>query len=189
MAIVVEDGTGKSNANSYVSLTDFKSYADARGLSYGADDALIEQALIRATNWIDATYRGRFPGVRTNGTAQALQWPRKAGSYQYGVYVSDAWSTTVVDSDGAPIASNAVPVALINAECEAAVREIASPGGLAPDLDRGGDIRRIQAGSVAIEYSGTAPATTTFTAIDNLLSSILTGGSQASGYTAMAVRA
>jgi len=188
MTIVVEDGTGKPDANSYVSLAGLKAYADARGLAYGTDDNAIQAALIRATAWLDATYRARFPGVRSNA-GQALQWPRRAGHYEYGVYVTDRYSTTVYDAEGVPIAVNSVPQVLVNAECEAAVREIASPGGLAPDLDRGGAITRLQAGSVEIEYSGNAPAGTTYQAIDAVLSSILTGGSESSSFSARAVRA
>jgi hypothetical protein len=188
MTVIVEDGSGVAGANSYIGDAEFTAYADARLYSYGADADAIASALIRATAWVDATYRGRFPGVRSNAT-QALQWPRKAGSYYYGVFVQDRWTTTVSDSEGVPIAVDAIPQALKNAVAEAAYREIGSPGSLAPDLERGGAIQSIQAGSVEIVYSGTAPARTTFTAIDGILASILTGGAESSPFTARAVRA
>jgi hypothetical protein len=34
VTLVIEDGTGKANAESYVSVADFRTYADGRGLDY-----------------------------------------------------------------------------------------------------------------------------------------------------------
>ncbi len=189
MTVVVEDGSCIEGANSYLSAVDFKAYADARGLSYdGKSDDEIGEALIRATSWIDATYRTRFPGVRTYGALQSLQWPRKAGCIINGQYVPDAYLTTVTDAEGIPIATTEIPSALESGTAEAAYRELVSPGTLAPDLERGGDIRRLKAGSVEVEYATTAPAGTIFTTIDGVLALILIS-SQASPYTARAVRA
>lgn len=189
MAVIVEDGSCVEGANSYLSVADFKTYADARGLSYdGKSDDEIGQALIRATSWIDATYRTRFSGVRTYGALQSLQWPRKAGSIVNGQYVPDAYLTTVTDVEGIPIATTEIPSAIKNAAAEAAYREVTAPGSLAPDLERGGAIESLQAGSVAVKYAGTAPAGTTFTVIDGIIAAVLTG-SPLSGFTARAVRA
>jgi len=47
---------------------------------------------------------------------------------------------------------------------------MAEPGSLSPDLDRGGAIKTLKAGSVEIDYAESAPVSTTFTAIDGLLS-------------------
>lgn len=189
MAVIVEDGSCVEGANSYLSVTDFKTYADARGLSYdGKSDDETGEALIRATSWIDATYRTRFPGVRTYGALQSLQWPRKAGSIVNGQYVPDAYLTTVTDAEGIPIATTEIPSALESGTAEAAYRELLAPNSLAPDLERGGDIRRLKAGSVEVEYSTTAPAATIFTTIDGQLALILVS-SPTSPYTARAVRA
>lgn len=180
MTLLVETGEGVDGANSYLSIIAFKSYADARGLSYlGQQDIQIEQALVRASAWIDATYRSRFPGARTNGRGQGLQWPRMSiGAFD-----------EVTDGEGLPIDDDELPAALLNATAEAAYRELLTPGGLSPDLERGGDIRRIQAGSVAIEYATTAAARTTFTIIDGLLADILVASEAGGGFTARAVRA
>lgn len=189
MSVVVEDGSCVEGANSYLSVADFKAYADARGFSYaGKSDDEIGQALIRATSWLDATYRARWPGVRTYGALQSLLWPRKAGSVVNGEYVPDAYLTTVTDSEGIAIATTSIPSALKSAVAEAALRELTSPGSLAPDLERGGAIKRIQAGPVEVEYSNTAAAGTTFTVIDGILAGLICTGS-ASPYTARAVRA
>ncbi|MGM4891261.1 DnaT-like ssDNA-binding protein [Tardiphaga sp. 839_C3_N1_4] len=173
MALVVEDGSGVEGANAYLDAADFKAYADARGMPYeGKSDDEIEQALIRATGWLDATYRSRWPGVRLNGRAQALAWPR-----------SDA-----ADADGEEISDDEIPQEVLDATAEAAFRELTEPGSLSPDLERGGAIRRLKAGSVEVEYATTASARTTFTTIDGVLAGLLIAETS-SGYTAMAVRA
>lgn len=58
---------------------------------------------------------------------------------------------------------------------EAAIRELATPGSLAPDLERGGAVKSLKAGSVAIEYMDSAERRTTISAIDNLLRGLVTG--------------
>jgi hypothetical protein len=171
MSLVVEDGTGKENADSYVELADAVTYANARGLTFPASPAgPAEAALIRATAAIDATYRARFPGEKTNGRSQSLCWPRK--------YAGDA--------EGNPIAEDEIPQEVINATIEAAVRELASPNSMMPDLERGGAIQRLKAGSVEIEYGGNATARTAFTLIDGILAGLL-GVAQPS-FVASAVR-
>lgn len=173
MAFVVEDGSGVEDANSYLNADAFKAYADARGLVYEDDAAKIEQALIRATSWLDSTYRSRWPGARLNGRAQDLAWPR-----------SDA-----TDADGEEITEDEIPQEVLDATAEAAFRELTEVGSLSPDLERGGAIKSLKAGSVAIEYASTAAATTTFSTIDGLLSGLLIGGGVGQVYTARAVRA
>lgn len=158
MSLNVETGTGAGNSDAYVSVEDCSAYATARGLTFPTSPAgPAEAAIIRATAAIDAMYRARFPGQRLNGRAQALEWPRK--------YASDA--------EGNPIGEDEIPQEVINAVCEAAVRELATPNSMMPDLERGGAIQRLKAGSVEIEYSGNASARTAFTAIDGILSGLL----------------
>lgn len=168
MSLVVEDGSGLPNAESYVSTSDCAAYASARGLTFTAD-AAGEQALRRATAWLDGTYRTRFPGQRKRFRQQALEWPRVGAA----------------DADGFPIAADEIPSEIVDATCEAAVRELASPGSMSPDLERGGAIKRLQAGSVEVEYMGGASTTTLFQSIDGLLASLI---GKASPYTARAVR-
>ena len=158
MSLNVETGTGAGNSDAYVSVEDCAAYATARGLTFPTSPVgPAEAAIIRATAAIDAMYRARFPGQRLNGRAQALEFPRK--------YASDA--------EGNPIAEDEIPQEIINATCEAAVRELATPNSMLPDIERGGGIRSLKAGSVAIEYAGNASARTTFTAIDGILSGLL----------------
>jgi hypothetical protein len=181
MALVVETGAGLPNAESYVSVADFKTYADGRGLDYTVanTDDLVEQALRRATAYVD-TYRNRFSGYRTNRRAQALEWPR-IGAYYYvpdnGRSIGFIYPTDRDDQLGSQgydyIPANVVPPEVIQATCEAAVREAAAPGSMQPDLERGGAIQELQAGSVRIVYAANASAQTTTQIIDSILDALL----------------
>lgn len=71
MALVVEDGSVVSGANSYVTLTEFKTWADNRGIDYGTDYVL-EQKILRAMDFLE---RQLFIGEKAN-EEQPLQWPR-----------------------------------------------------------------------------------------------------------------
>ena len=63
MALVVEDGSGLSGANSYATAAQADTYASDRGLSaWTGDTATKEAALIRATDYLEATYREAWLG-------------------------------------------------------------------------------------------------------------------------------
>jgi len=175
MSLTVEDGSGLANAESYVSVSDAAAYAAARGLAFPVSPiAPAEQALRRATAWIDGKYRSRFPGSRTHSRGQALEWPR--------MYATDA--------DGNEIASDEIPVEIVNATIEAAVREMASPGSLSPDVTPGKVKKSARVGDIEVEYAvGTGNAydqRPVVSVIDGILSSLL---GSASPYVARAVRA
>ena len=174
MAIILEDGTGIEGANSYIDQDAFEEYAETHGIELASDVvAEIEAALIRASAAIDARYYGAYPGDRAKGRSQGLQWPRIAA----------------YDSSGWLIGDDEIPVEVINATCEAAIRELQSPGSMMPDLERGGQIQSIRAGSVGITYSAAASAQTTFTLIDGIMSNILNGaGNSGGGLFGTAVR-
>lgn len=166
MALVVETGTGSSTSESYVSIADANTYATARGLTFaisGADAALAEQALRRATAWLDATYRGRFPGERKNRREQALEWPRE--------HAYDAMCPANLLPD------DEVPVEIVNATIEAAVREKAKPGSLAPDVTPGRIMSEVSVdGAVAVKFAapgGIADQRPVSTVIDGILSTLL----------------
>lgn len=161
MSIVVETGAGLSTSNAYCSVDDCSAYCTARGLTFGTSPtATGEQAIIRASAAIDGLYRTRFPGFKRNGRDQAMEWPR----------------SSAYDNADNLIADDEIPIEIVQATCEAAVRELAESGSMMPDLERGGGVRRLKAGSVEIEYGANASNQTTFTAIANLLSGLLAGG-------------
>lgn len=73
--LVVEDGNGLPNANSYASVQDFKDFADLRvGVQVPADDVLVK-SLATATAWIDSNFANAFIGGHVFAN-QALEFPR-----------------------------------------------------------------------------------------------------------------
>jgi len=82
MAFTVEDGTGLSGSNAYVSVAAFKTYSDDRGRSWVSfTDAQIQQSLVRASDYADI--RWRFRGIRLV-TSQSMEFPRSGAYYDDG---------------------------------------------------------------------------------------------------------
>jgi len=154
MALVVENGTGLSNANSYVSIAEADAYFVDTDPTWGLlTDPSKTTHLIKATRFIDGRYRTRFAGVRLRGRTQVLEWPRSG----------------VQDIQGYPL--QGVPIEIKNATCESALRDII--GDLIPDVDRGGMERAVTVGPIKIEYEPGAPGSKTYEVIDNMLSGIM----------------
>ncbi len=89
------------NADSYVTLGEFETYADRMGFGLTASKDAREVALRRAAMYLDNTYI--WAGIRTVD-AQALGWPRDE----------------VPDIDSKEIASGTIPEPVKNAQCEMA---------------------------------------------------------------------
>ena len=104
VSVVVEDGTGLPDANSYVSVQEIKDYfavvPDAAAF-VAQDDAVLGQYVIYATRVLDQ--KTLWKGYRATST-QALEWPR-----QY-----------VYDKYGNPVAADAVPTQVKAVTCELA---------------------------------------------------------------------
>lgn len=111
---------GGAGAESYISVADADAYHSNRGsIAWAsATEPAKEQALRRATSWLDATYLTLLPGLRTSGRSQALEWPRSGAA----------------DRGGFTIANDEIPVEVKNACAEAALRELETPGVLAQDV-------------------------------------------------------
>ncbi len=77
MTLVVEDGTGKTDANVYISLAFADAYHEDRGNTKWENAPIPdrESALIRATDYIEKRWGIWFRGIKSS-SAQALQWPR-----------------------------------------------------------------------------------------------------------------
>jgi hypothetical protein len=77
LTLIKEDGTSKTNANSYASAADGDAYHDGHLYASAwtaATTANKEAALVFATRLIDSQFQ--FNGYRTD-SRQALQWPRE----------------------------------------------------------------------------------------------------------------
>ena len=73
--MVVEDGTGLSNADSFVSVAYADTYFSTRGVTAWASLTNKEALLIKATDYIEAVYSEAWKGVTLNDT-QSLSFPR-----------------------------------------------------------------------------------------------------------------
>jgi len=75
MAFVVQDPDAPADdANAYIAVQDFKDYHDDRGNAYTASDTEIEEAIVRATDYMDS--RWTFGGARDGGESQSTECPR-----------------------------------------------------------------------------------------------------------------
>ena len=149
MALIVEDGTGLPDADSYVSVADADIYATAMGHFAWLDAAVTndqkEVALRRATQYIDSEYTFRGSILDPD---QALEWPRE----EY------AW----------PIR------AVVHACCELAVRALSTA--LLVDVDAG-SVKREKVGPLETEYFDQQNGgQVRFAVVDNLLRSVVVGG-------------
>lgn len=81
MPLIVEDGTGVVNANSYIGLVEARELAALRGITLSTVDDELTPQLIVAADRITA-YESRFTGERVSGE-QDLSYPR-ACSTRYG---------------------------------------------------------------------------------------------------------
>jgi hypothetical protein len=102
--LTIEDGTGVTGANSYVSAATIRTYASYHGVTLpaaGTGVDPVEVLAIKATEYIDAR-RDEFQGEKISST-QARQFPR-----------SDVWV------DGFLVDDDELPQCLLDAECQLA---------------------------------------------------------------------
>lgn len=109
-------------ADFYGSLAAALAYHEARGnaawSAAGVDDDKREAALLRASEWLDGVYHGRWAGQKTEGRSQVRDWPR----------------INAFDAEHNAIASDEVPDEVERATYAAALRELVKPGSLSPDI-------------------------------------------------------
>jgi DnaT-like ssDNA binding protein len=74
--LIVEDGSGLPNANSYISLDDARIYAESRGIELSDDDQTAIIQLIQGADFLNIPqFACQYAGTKLNPT-QALAWPR-----------------------------------------------------------------------------------------------------------------
>lgn len=82
--LVIEDGTGKPNANSYITVDEAKAYAESRGVTNLGTDDTIAANLVLAADFMETTgpYKG-YPFRKEQG----LEFPRteRAGGPSLGI--------------------------------------------------------------------------------------------------------
>jgi len=157
--IVVEDGTGKTDSNSYISEADFGTYATDRGVTVAGTAAVL---LIQAMDYIE---QQNYQGYKQS-KEQALLWPRN------DVYI-----------DGYYLDTDVIPTLLKDALCEVALGIDAGNNPLA-SLDR--TTKREKVGDLEVEYTDGAREQVYLQAAEVKLTKLLAPG--AGGISASVIR-
>lgn len=149
VVLIVEDGTGVANANTYASRATGDAFADAHLYATNwtsATDARKDAALAMATRLIDQEIQ--FVGYKSN-ELQALQWPRtNVPDPDLGEIVAGHPRFTA----GYYLASNVVPAAVVNAACELAIQLL---GQNRTGDAQGAGIKRVRIeGAMEVEFEG-----------------------------------
>lgn len=162
MALIIEDDTGLATAEAYISVTDADTYivnvyGTAETLWDAATDAVKEQALRRATNYLNQHYE--FVGWRLTIT-QALEWPRSNA-------VEQTSSFETIDGVHIRIKDASVELALL----------VINGTTLFPITTEGGNAKSIQVGPIKKEFSEKlVNREPIFHLIDNMLRYLVVSG-------------
>lgn len=141
MPLELIDTPGADDANTYCSVEDADAYHATRTFSdtwTDADGGDKKKALVQATRLLDQWFE--WDGVVTT-SAQALLWPRSA----------------VIGPNGYLEDSEAIPVRIREAAAELARQLIAADRTADSDTETQG-IKKVVAGSVQVEFSGSGGA-------------------------------
>lgn len=174
MALIVEDGTGKTDAESYCTEAFANAYFAARGDTLWSTEMSTdqrEQALRRATDYMVQVYRSRWAGYRKTDE-QALDWPRyevprndSPSTYGYGTGYRVGYLQSYYADD-------IVPVEVQRACAFLALK--AAAGELAPDLERVTQREKIDV--IEVEYATGSVPYKRFRAADNMLMGMFKNG-------------
>jgi hypothetical protein len=165
LSIVVEDGTGLDNADSYVDTAFVRSYASKRGVALPVSDDDLIPFLIQAMDYIES-FADQFIGIPTT-TTQALSWPRSN--------VTVNWIITP---------NNVVPDKIKQAQAAAAI--VASTGTSLMPVESGQFIVSEKIGPLETHYSETrSMGQPSMPQVEALLSRYITSN----GFSLITVRA
>jgi hypothetical protein len=155
MALVIEDGTGVANANSYITVAEAREFADLRSLFLPVSDADVETLIVKAFDYLESL---EYKGEPAN-PPQAAEFPRR-NLYIQGILFSES----------------SIPFKLKQAQCQLTVE--ANSTDLQPTGD-GREVIKEKVDVIEVEYAekGISVARPTFTAVNGFLKGLLrTGG-------------
>lgn len=157
MALIIENGTIVSGANSYVDVNTIKDYAALRGITF-VDDASVEIFAIQSMDYLETL---SYKGAQVDPDTQELQWPRK------GAIVN-----------GRELPETTIPKQLKNAQCQLCIYRFQGIP-LFQEGVGGSFVKREKVGPLETEYSeavylaqGGAPV---IPLADDMLEPLLTG--------------
>lgn len=151
MALILEDGTGKVNSQTYVLGTDVAAYARLYGL---APPASADADIMKAMRYVEGAYYERWVGLKKTDD-QALSWPRAYAARR------DGW--TVDESE--------IPKELKDAVCALALRS-RDGDNLIPDLTRSDSVLEEQIGPIRVKYAANARTVPLYRDIEFILKPI-----------------
>jgi len=152
MAIVVEDGTVVTGANSYVTEAELTAYAVARGITIASDP---EELLIKSMDYVEGLI---YQGYKYTSD-QPLQWPRSA-----------------VILDGYYLDADEIPQLLKDGQMESA---LSVENDVDPLADIARQKKSATVGPVSVVYES-GQSTTIVRKISNKLQKLLANGSLSS---------
>jgi len=181
MTLIVEDGSKLPDAESYISVDECTAYHVKRGNTVWGDMSLqeMEEALVRATDFMRARYRGKWKGhVATY--EQGLDWPRMGVKVTDGILASGPYPyVTAYRRPYLPpqiLPDNVIPKEVKNACAELAFR--AAQGPLIIDETR--QPIRETVGPITVQYSEYTSQQVSYPMIDDMLRPFLTTGGNSS---------
>jgi hypothetical protein len=152
MSLVIEDGSGLANAQSYVTIVDVANYAAAFGLTPPTSP---NAAIMTAMRYLEGMFYDRWVGVKKTEN-QALSWPR-------------AYATK---RDGWAVPESTIPNEVKNAVCALAIR-VGNGEDITPDITAASKTKKEQIGPIMVEYADFAPTYPTFVDIEFTLKSVV----------------
>lgn len=161
MPFTVEDGTVVAGANAYETVAEFKSYWTDRNVSFTQADAVIQAAIIIATQYVDLNNSWKGWIVIDS---QSLDWPRSG----------------VVDDECRYLANDTIPQQLKDAVSEYTSRQLTSD--IQPDVSTDGIIietkNKVDVIEEAIKYAEGSGyfGLAAYPLADNYLIGLITGG-------------
>lgn len=191
MAFTVEDGNGLPTANAYIEVAFADDYWSDRGDAAwaAASEPNKQVAIVKATDYIDKVFGGRFKGSKAFVTRpkpdesvdQALEFPRTEEDAYVG---TTNWSVGSVQYPSPPEKPVAMPKALKQACAEYAMRALLNGKLLQdPEVDASGvqlQTKTENVGPIQTTYvyynSGGIQITQPYPAADLLLRSLLNPG-------------
>lgn len=156
MSLVVEDGTGLSNATSLCSVADADAYWAARDTAGAWSQAGVpdkELALSRASDYVRNQTRYVWYGTKKT-YAQTMPWPRTGASERYGQAIPDT----------------VVPFQV--KEAVAFLANTALSADLQPTLERGGGIQSEKIGELSTSFFEGSRADDAIQFVDGILATL-----------------
>lgn len=150
-SLIVEDGTQVANSNSYTTREYVSAYHAARGNDTWFDltPQEMDSHIIKAADYLTQMFTERWKGIRISLT-QSMDWPR-AGVFTEDYRDPNTEPSQIIRDDLSFLfPEDEVPEEVRQAQAILALESVS--GSLNPSQSRGGDIKRVKAGSAEVEW-------------------------------------